>query len=213
MQSTHGGRGIVNATYSNQQMINKRLEGYHLILASASPRRQYLLKELGLDFEICSTNVKEEYPGGLKPKEVAIFLAELKAASYDTARMNPKAILIAADTIVVLGNEILGKPANHDEAVIMLKKLSGNKHDVITAVCLKSKKKKKTIHVQSSVYFKELSLEEIEYYIRNFQPFDKAGGYGVQEWIGYIGIHKIEGSFFNIMGLPVKELYEELLTF
>ena len=178
MQSNHGGRGIVNATYSNQQMINKRLEGYHLILASASPRRQYLLKELGLDFEICSTNVKEEYPGGLKPKEVAIFLAELKAASYDTARMNPKAILIAADTIVVLGNEILGKPANHDEAVIMLKKLSGNKHDVITAVCLKSKKKQKTIHVQSSVYFKELSLEEIEYYIRNFQPFDKAGGYG-----------------------------------
>jgi septum formation protein len=95
----------------------------------------------------------------------------------------------------------------------MLQKLSGNKHDVITAVCLKSRKKKKTFHVQSSVYFKELNLEEIEYYIRNFQPFDKAGGYGVQEWIGYIGISKIEGSFFNIMGLPVKELYEELLVF
>ena len=194
-------------------MINKRLEGYHLILASASPRRQYLLKELGLDFEICTTSVKEEYPAGLAPDEIAIYLAELKAASFDTARMNQKAILIAADTIVVLGNEILGKPANHDEAVIMLKKLSGNKHDVITAVCLKSRKKKKVFHVQSSVYFKELSLEEIEYYIRNFQPFDKAGGYGVQEWIGYIGISKIEGSFFNIMGLPVKELYEELLTF
>ncbi|MCX6286843.1 MAG: Maf family nucleotide pyrophosphatase [Bacteroidetes bacterium] len=194
-------------------MINKRLEGYHLVLASASPRRQYLLKELGLDFEICTTSVKEEYPGGLAPHEVAIFLAELKAASFDTARMNQKAILIAADTIVVLGNEILGKPANHDEAVIMLQKLSGNKHDVITAVCLKSRKKKKIFHVQSSVYFKELNLEEIEYYIRNFQPFDKAGGYGVQEWIGYIGISKIEGSFFNIMGLPVKELYEELLTF
>ena len=127
--------------------------------------------------------------------------------------MNQKSILIAADTIVVLGHEILGKPANHDEAVIMLKKLSGNRHDVITAVCLKSKKKKRTFHVLSSVYFKKLSLEEIEYYIRNFQPFDKAGGYGVQEWIGYIGISKIEGSFFNIMGLPVKELYEELLLF
>ena len=183
------------------------------MLASASPRRQYLLKELGLDFEICTTNVKEEYPSGLDPREIAIYLAELKAASFDTARMNQKAILIAADTIVVLGNEILGKPANHVEAVIMLQKLSGNKHDVITAVCLKSRKKKKTFHVQSSVYFKELNLEEIEYYIRNFQPFDKAGGYGVQEWIGYIGISKIEGSFFNIMGLPVKELYEELLKF
>ncbi|MCX6280773.1 MAG: Maf family nucleotide pyrophosphatase [Bacteroidetes bacterium] len=194
-------------------MINKRLEGYHLVLASASPRRQYLLKELGLDFEICTTSVKEEYPAGLAPQEIAIYLAELKAASFDTARMNQKAILIAADTIVVLGSEILGKPANHDQAVVMLKKLSGNKHDVITAVCLKSRKKKKTFHVQSTVYFKELSLEEIEYYIRNFQPFDKAGGYGVQEWIGYIGISKIEGSFFNIMGLPVKELYEELLTF
>ncbi len=194
-------------------MINKRLKDFHLILASSSPRRQYLLKELGLDFEISTTNVKEEYPAGLSPQEIAIYLAELKAASFDTERMNQKAILIAADTIVVLGQEILGKPANHDQAVIMLKKLSGNKHDVITAVCLKSRKKKKTFHVQSSVYFKDLSLEEIEYYIRNFQPFDKAGGYGVQEWIGYIGINKIEGSFFNIMGLPVKELYEELLIF
>ena len=194
-------------------MINKRLEDYHLVLASASPRRQYLLKELGLDFEILTTYVKEEYPAGLAPMEIATYLADLKAASFDTARMNPKTILIAADTIVVLGDEILGKPANHDEAVFMLKKLSGKKHDVITAVCLKSRKKKKTFHVQSSVYFKELSLEEIEYYIRNFQPFDKAGGYGVQEWIGYIGISKIEGSFFNSMGLPVKELYEELLLF
>ena len=194
-------------------MINKRLEGYHLVLASASSRRQYLLKELGLDFEISTTNVKEDYPDGLNAQDIAIYLAELKAASFDTARMHQKSILIAADTIVVLGDEILGKPANHDEAVIMLQKLSGRKHDVITAVCLKSKKKKKTFHVLSSVYFKELSLEEIEYYIRNFQPFDKAGGYGVQEWIGYIGISKIEGSFFNIMGLPVKELYEELLVF
>lgn len=194
-------------------MINKRLEGCHLVLASSSPRRQYLLKELGLDFEICTTNVKEEYPEGLDPQGIATYLAELKAASFDTARLNPKTVLIAADTIVVLGNEILGKPANHDEAVIMLKKLSGNRHDVITAVCLKSRKKSKIFSVRSTVYFKELSLEEIEYYIRNFQPFDKAGGYGVQEWIGYIGISKIEGSFFNIMGLPVKELYEELLVF
>jgi septum formation protein len=114
---------------------------------------------------------------------------------------------------VVLGDEILGKPGGHDEAVTMLRKLSGRKHDVITAICLKSKKKTRTFRVLSSVYFKELELEEIEYYISNFRPFDKAGGYGIQEWIGYIGISKIEGSFFNIMGLPVKELYEELLNF
>jgi septum formation protein len=194
-------------------MINKRLGSFHIILASSSPRRQYLLKELGLDIEICTTNVKEDYPAGLSPGDVALYLAELKAASFDTARMHEKSILITADTIVVLGDEILGKPGGHDEAVTMLRKLSGRKHDVITAICLKSKKKTRTFRVLSSVYFKELELEEIEYYISNFRPFDKAGGYGIQEWIGYIGISKIEGSFFNIMGLPVKELYEELLNF
>jgi septum formation protein len=194
-------------------MINHRLQKYRLILASQSPRRQYLLKELGLDFEIIPTKVKENFPGYLAPFEIAVFLAELKASSFENARMDPKALIIAADTIVCIENEILGKPANYKEAVNMLRKLSGKKHDVITAVCLKSKNKKKTFHVVSSVYFKELTAEEIDYYIENFQPFDKAGGYGVQEWIGYIGISRIEGSFFNVMGLPVKELYEELLRF
>ncbi len=194
-------------------MITRRLNGRHLILASQSPRRQYLLKELGLDFEICETHVKEVYPAGLLPAEIALYLADLKSGSFDESRMDEKAIIITADTIVSLGDEILGKPSTYGEAVTMLKKLSGRKHDVITAVCLKSPTKKHLFHVLSSVYFKELSLEEIEYYIDNFQPFDKAGGYGIQEWIGYIGINKIEGSFFNVMGLPVKELYEELLRF
>jgi septum formation protein len=194
-------------------MINHRLQGRHIILASQSPRRQYLLKELGLDFEIRTTNVREVYPAGLTPEQIAIHLAELKAASFDSARMDEKAIIITADTIVSLGAEILGKPGNYTEAVAMLQKLSGRKHDVITAVCLKSKKKQQTFHVLSSVTFKDLSMEEIDYYIDNFQPFDKAGGYGIQEWIGYIGISKIEGSFFNVMGLPVKELYEQLLVF
>jgi len=194
-------------------MINHRLQKYHLILASQSPRRQYLLKELGLDFEIIATNVLEEYAATLTPVEIATYLAELKSDNFDNSRMDPCALIITADTIVCINKEILGKPRNHDEAVSMLKKLSGKRHDVITGVCLKSKKKKKSFHVTSSVYFKELSMEEIEYYIENFQPFDKAGGYGVQEWIGYIGISKIEGSFFNVMGLPVKELYEELLKF
>ena len=194
-------------------MITRRLNGRHIILASQSPRRQYLLKELGLDFEIRETHVKEDYPVGLSPAGIALYLADLKADSFDDSRLDEKAIIITADTIVSLGEEILGKPSTYSEAVVMLQKLSGRKHDVITGVCLKSTKKKYVFHVVSSVYFKDLSLEEIEYYIDNFQPFDKAGGYGIQEWIGYIGINKIEGSFFNIMGLPVKELYEELLKF
>jgi septum formation protein len=194
-------------------MIHKRFEHLHLILASQSPRRHYLLKELGLRFEILTIQVEERYPENLSPVQIATYLAELKADSFDNSRLDPKALVITADTIVLLDGEILGKPANYTEAVNMLTKLSGKKHDVITAVCLKSKTKKKAFHVQSSVYFKELTQEEIEYYIDNFQPFDKAGGYGIQEWIGYIGITKIEGSYFNIMGLPVKEFYEELLAF
>jgi len=194
-------------------MINNRLKDYRLILASESPRRQYLLKELGLDFEIITSNVREEYPRGLTPGEVAIYLANLKADSFDSARLPANAVIIAADTIVSIENEILGKPGNYDEAMTMLSKLSGKRHEVVTAVCIKSKKKKVTFHVTSIVYFRDLSRDEIGYYIDNFQPFDKAGGYGCQEWIGYIGISKIEGSYFNIMGLPVKELYEHLLNF
>jgi septum formation protein len=194
-------------------MINQRFEKFRLILASQSPRRQYLLKELGLNFEIMTTNVSEQYPENLTHEQIAVYLAEKKADSFDTSRLDTKALIISADTIVCIENEILGKPANYKEAVGMLIKLSGKKHEVITAVCLKTKSKRRTFSVISSVYFKELSMEEIDYYIENFQPFDKAGGYGIQEWIGYIGISKIEGSFFNIMGLPVKEFYEELLKF
>jgi septum formation protein len=194
-------------------MLHQRFEDYHLIVASQSPRRQYLLKELGLHFEIRITNVSEEYPAEYKREEIAIYLAEKKADSFDATRLDKKSIIIAADTIVCIDEEVLGKPANYSEAVRMLNKLSGRKHEVITAVCLKSKTEKRTFHCLSSVYFRELSMEEIEYYIENFQPFDKAGGYGIQEWIGYIGISKIEGSYFNIMGLPVKEFYEELIDF
>ncbi|MFH1161549.1 MAG: Maf family nucleotide pyrophosphatase [bacterium] len=192
-------------------MINKRLSEFKIILASQSPRRQYLLKELGLDFEIIATDVPEDYPADFTPVRVATYLAEKKADTFDGARLDPKMIILAADTIVSLEGEILGKPGNYREAEAMLKKLSGKKHEVITGVCLKSRKKKNIFHVESSVYFKDLCDVEIDYYINNFQPFDKAGGYGIQEWIGYIGISKIEGSFFNVMGLPVKEVYEELL--
>jgi septum formation protein len=171
------------------------------------------MKELGLDFEILAPNVREHYPETLTPVQIAVYLAELKSNSFDVSNFSENTILITADTIVSIDDEILGKPGNYQEAVCMLQKLSGRKHDVITAVCLRSGSHQKTFHVLSSVYFKELSMEEIDYYIENFHPFDKAGSYGVQEWIGYIGITKIEGSYFNIMGLPVKELYEELLVF
>lgn len=193
--------------------MDQTFKGKNLILASESPRRQYLLKELGLDFKILIPKVEENYPDNLSPAEVAIYLAELKSGYFDPSIFPDETILITADTIVSIGDEILGKPGNSGEAVHMLQKLSGHRHDVITAVCLRSGSHKRTFSVLSSVYFKELSMEEINYYIENFHPFDKAGSYGVQEWIGYIGITKIEGSFFNIMGLPVRELYEELLRF
>ena len=194
-------------------MINSHLKDFRIILASQSPRRQYLLKDLGLDFEIIVPDVREDYPGGMHPEEIAVYLAELKANAFDLSGIDPKTVIITADTIVSVGDEVLGKPSDARHAAEMLKKLSGRMHEVITAVCLRSPGKKRTFHVVSSVYFKELSDPEISYYIENFSPFDKAGSYGVQEWIGYIGISKIEGSYFNVMGLPVKELYEELLRF
>jgi septum formation protein len=194
-------------------MLNKRFQNKKLVLASQSPRRQYLLKELGLEFEIMPTHVDETFAEGMNPVDIAIRLAELKAGSFDASRLQEDTIVIAADTLVCVGDEILGKPGNSEEAIGMLEKLSGTRHTVVTAVCLRSKRKQKTFHVVSYVYFRELSREEIEYYIENFRPFDKAGSYGIQEWIGYIGISRIEGSYFNIMGLPVKELYEELLQF
>jgi len=192
-------------------MINRRLGNCRFILASRSPRRQYLLKELGLDFEIIATHVTENYPEGLIPEEIAMFLAKEKAASFDASRIDNRTIIIAADTIVCLEGEILGKPGNFQEAYEMLSKLSGKRHEVITGVCIQSRKSTQLFAVTSQVFFKELTNEEIEYYINTFQPFDKAGGYGIQEWIGYIGISKIEGSYFNVMGLPVKEVYEALL--
>ncbi len=194
-------------------MLNEHLAGCRIILASQSPRRHYLLRDLGIEFEVIVPDVKEDYPDGLSPEQVAVYLAELKAAAFDLTGVDPRTVIITADTIVSLGDEILGKPSGPEEAAGMLNKLSGRMHEVITAVSLRSPQKRHTFHVLSSVYFKELSQEEISYYVKQFRPFDKAGSYGVQEWIGYIGINRIEGSYFNVMGLPVKELYEELLRF
>jgi len=190
----------------------KDLKKHNLILASKSPRRQYLMKELGLDFEVHTKEVDESFPENLKAQEIPLYLCQKKADAFDE-ELTDNTIVITADTIVWIDNQVLNKPENFDDAVRMLKLLSGKKHEVYTGVCLRSKLKTKTFYALTSVYFKELSQEEIEYYINNFNPYDKAGAYGAQEWIGYIAVEKIEGSYFNVMGLPVRELYEELLKF
>ncbi len=190
----------------------KDIKKYKLILASKSPRRQYLLKELGFNFEVHTKEVDESFPENLIAQEIPLYLCRKKAEAFDK-ELSDNTIVITADTIVWIDNQVLNKPKNYEDAVRMLKMLSGKKHEVYTGVCLKSKHKTKTFYALTHVYFKKVSQEEIEYYVNNFNPYDKAGAYGAQDWIGYIAIEKIEGSYFNVMGLPVKELYEELLNF
>lgn len=186
---------------------------YQIILGSASPRRQELLKSLGFDFLNKPVKVDEtNWPVDLQAQEIPIFLAEKKADAYEED-VKEDEILITADTIVWCDGKAFNKPANFVEGKKMLEALSGKMHQVFTAVCLKSGNKQTTFYDESKVYFKKLKPEEIEYYLTNYSPYDKAGGYGVQDWIGYVGIDKIEGSFYNVMGLPVKELFEELIKF
>lgn len=189
--------------------INK---SYQLILASNSPRRRDLLKQLGYEFKVEKLPVDENYPSDLPIKEVAEYLSCKKAAVH-LPSLHHNDIVICADTTVLIDNEILEKPNNEKEAVMMLQKLSGKEHSVISGVCVESLQKKISFAVETKVQMKALSEAEINYYISHFQPFDKAGGYGIQEWIGLIGVEKIEGSFYNVMGLPVKELYETLTQF
>lgn len=189
------------------------LKKYKIILASKSPRRKQLLENLGIDFIVVSKNVKEVYPENMNPTETALFLSEIKAKAFHKSEINDNDLIIAADTIVSLNGEIMGKPTDHDNAKEILEKLSGREHEVITGVCLKSKDKFRSFTVKTKVHFKKLSDKEIDFYVDNYKPMDKAGAYGIQEWIGYIGIDKIEGSFYNVMGLPTQKLYEELLKF
>jgi septum formation protein len=171
-----------------------------------------MLKELGLDFEIKTREVEEIYPEELQPEEIPVYLAELKAKAFESDFTNNE-LVITADTIVCVDDWILGKPKDRDEAVKMLKALSGRSHQVISGVCLMSKEKKLSFATTTNVHFKNLSDEEIAYYIDNYKPFDKAGAYGIQEWIGFIGIDGIEGSYFNVVGLPIQRLYQELSEF
>ncbi len=192
-------------------MLSNKLKKYNLILASKSPRRQQFLKDLGLDFEIQLKEVEEVYPNQLKGIEITNFLAELKSKPFENLSNND--ILITSDTIVWLNDEAIGKPKDKQDAVHILNKLSGQKHQVITSICIKTSKSIKIVNDITEVYFKELTNEEINFYLTNFKPFDKAGSYGIQDWIGFIGVEKIEGSYFNVMGLPVHKLYTELSKF
>lgn len=194
-------------------LLQEKLKNFHIILASQSPRRQELLKGLQLPFEIQTVDCEEHYPETLPKEEISMFLAQLKATAFPKNALKDNYLIITADTIVLLNNEVLGKPKNREEAIQMLQKLSGNRHTVITGVCITTKEKTKTFSVKSNVQFNTLTQEELEYYVDTFRPMDKAGAYGVQEWIGYIGISHIDGSYFNVMGLPVQRLYEELKDF
>jgi septum formation protein len=194
-------------------MYIQQLNQFRFILGSKSPRRQHLLRELGLKFHVLTRNIDESYPEGLQREEIALYLCEHKAEAFNDILTDDHTVLITADTIVWVDNMNVGKPKDLDEAVAILKQLSGKKHEVVTGVCLRSISKTHSFHVCSEVYFNELRSEEIDYYIKHFKPYDKAGAYGIQEWIGYIGIEKINGSFYNVMGLPVQRVYNELLAF
>jgi septum formation protein len=184
-----------------------------IILASASPRRQKLLAEMGYDFTVRLAKVDERFPEHLHGADVALFLCKKKALAFAEKEMHSDEIIITADTIVCLNDEILNKPENREEAIAMLQKLSGKKHEVITGVCLRSAGKIKAFTDCTEVYFNNLSAETIAHYVDYYKPYDKAGGYGIQEWIGLVGIEKINGSYFNVMGLPTARLREELEEF
>ena len=196
------------------------LKKYSVVLASNSPRRKELLSGLGINFSVkMLPDVDESFPDTLKGEEIPLFIARKKADAYKmlfssvtSNEVEEPLLVITADTIVWLEDEVLGKPANATEARAMLSKLSGKKHQVITGVCLTTASWQKSFAAVSEVQFSSLTEEEMDYYIHNYCPYDKAGAYGVQEWIGFIGVESIQGSYFNVMGLPIQRLYRELKT-
>ncbi len=193
-------------------MLKDKLKNYKLILASGSPRRQQFFADLDLEFEIRLKNVAEIYPDHLKAAEITEYLAELKANVF-TSELRPNDLLINSDTIVWFKDKALGKPTDRQDAIDMLSELSGSTHEVITSVCFKTVDSSEIITESTFVTFNELSLEAIEYYIDRYRPYDKAGSYGIQEWIGFVAVSKIEGSYANVMGLPVDKVYQYLNDF
>lgn len=188
------------------------LKKYKVILASNSPRRKELLAGLGVDYEVRTLpDVDESYPDTLKGADIPLFIAKEKADAY-LNMMQPGELMITADTIVWLDGKVLGKPADREDALRMLREMSGRTHEVFTGVCVTTTEWQRSFTAQTEVRFANLSEEEIDYYVDRFKPMDKAGAYGVQEWIGFIGVENISGSYYNIMGLPVQRLYKELKT-
>ena len=189
------------------------LNKYHIILASKSPRRQELLRGMGVDFEILTKETPEDYPAELPLDGEPKYLSLQKSLAFTNEELPADFLLITSDTVVICEGEILGKPKDREDAARMLQLLSGKIHHVVTGVTVRSKEKTESFAVRSNVTFAQLDAEEIDYYIEHCKPFDKAGAYGIQEWIGYVGISGLEGSFYNVMGLPTRKLYQCLKSF
>jgi septum formation protein len=194
-------------------MKQEILRHYNLLLGSKSPRRQELLKALGLHYTLVDIDVEEVYPAHLQGADIARYLCQLKADAFPDALLPEDSILVTADTIVWLDGKYIGKPSGKEDAIAMLKQLSGKQHSVFSGICLKSSKQKVVFHAHTLVKFRDLALDEIEYYVSHHKPYDKAGSYGIQDWIGYIGITGIEGCYYNVMGFPVEMFYKQLTKF
>lgn len=190
-------------------MLREKLKDYSIVLASGSPRRQDFFRDLDIDFIIDVREVKETYPSHLKGIDITNHLAQLKATAFDAIKTSE--IVITSDTIVWKDDKAIGKPTNTQAAKEMLRNLSGEMHEVITSVCFTSKNFQITIHDTTKVWFKALTEAEIDYYLNAYEPYDKAGSYGIQEWLGFIGIDRLEGSYFNVMGLPTRLVYKTLM--
>lgn len=194
-------------------LLNDKLKPYRLLLASQSPRRRELMTGCGLPYEPAPKyDCEEVYPADLPAEKVPLYLSQLKSRAWP-GPLAPDVILLTADTVVVLDGEVLGKPCGREEAVRMLGRLSGRRHTVISGVTLRTAERMHSFEARTSVWFRTLSAEEIEHYVDTCRPFDKAGSYGIQEWIGYAAIERIEGSFYNVMGLPIQKVYVELDKF
>jgi len=191
-------------------MLSEKVKNFHIILASSSPRRQEFLKKLGLKYEVRLKPVEEIYPEHLKGAEIADFLSKLKAAPF-LGELKANDLLITSDTVVWYKDKFLGKPKDEEEAYLMLKTMSGNWHEVITSVCFTRINEQRLVNSSTRVKFKDLTDKEIWYYIHNYKPLDKAGGYGIQDWIGLVGIEKIKGSYANVVGLPTHLVYKTLM--
>ena len=193
-------------------MLKEKLNKINIILASGSPRRQQFFKEMDLHYTIRLKEIEEIYPEHLQAEEITNFLAELKANAFEN-ELKENDVLVTSDTIVWLNGKALGKPKDYEDAFEMLQQLANQTHEVITSVCLKSIDKTEVFHCVTKVTFANLSDEAIKYYLDNYQPFDKAGSYGIQDWIGLIGISKIEGSYTNVVGLPTEMLFQKLMNY